>query len=467
MKRKSLPVLQNIEITGVAAEGNAISRIDNKVLFVPYVMPGDVIDVQITRKKSSYLEGRMLSLNKPSTSRIEPFCEHFGICGGCKWQHIPYAEQLKYKEQQVVDAFQRIGKINPGIIHPIIGSQNQIEYRNKLEYTFSDRRWLTSEELNDKSIIKNNGLGFHIPGMFDKVLDINTCHLQPMLSNHIRLAVKEFALNHNLTFNNIRGQVGILRNLIVRNNIQGEYMVILVVREFDPIVLEPLLNFILNQFPEIKSLYYAVNSKVNDTLEGIEPVLYSGDATITEFLGEMKFFISPKSFFQTNSSQAKILYDITLRFAELNGNEVVYDLYTGTGTIANFLANKCSKVIGIEYIEDAIHDARINSEINHIGNTIFIAGDMKDVLQDSIFKIYGKPDVIVIDPPRAGMHPDVVKTILEASPKKIIYVSCNPATQARDIALLSESYEIREIQPVDMFPHTHHVENIAHLIRKN
>ncbi len=466
MKKKPFPILRDIEITDIAAEGNAIARIENKVLFVPYVIPGDVIDVQITRKKSSFMEGKVVEIKKPSSLRLQPFCEHFGVCGGCKWQALPYAEQIKYKQKQVVDAFQRIGKIEVGKVHEILGSEKTEFYRNKLEYTFSDLRWLTQEEIQTGNPMEFRALGFHVPGMFDKIIDIRKCHLQADPSNEIRLKIKQFAFDHDIEFCNIRNHTGLLRNIIIRTTLSGKVMLIVVFQHNDSETINALLDYIASEFSQISALMYAINGKANDTLEGIDIISYRGDDHIVEEMEGLKFKIGPKSFYQTNSQQAYTLYKVARDFANLTGNEIVYDLYTGTGTIANFVAAKAQKVVGIEYVPEAIEDAKANSKYNNIENTSFFAGDMKDVLTESFIAANGKPDVMIIDPPRAGMHGDVVKTVLTALPERIVYVSCNPATQARDIALMNELYAVEAIQPVDMFPHTHHVENVALLVRK-
>lgn len=465
-RKKSLPVLTDVKIIDIAAEGNALAKIDNKVLFIPQGIPGDVVDVQLTRKRTSYMEGYIVNLKKPSSLRIEPFCEHFGVCGGCKWQHLPYSEQLKWKEKQVADSFHRIGKVEIGKINPILPSANIRYYRNKLEYTFSDNRWLPKEMITGAEFVKEPGAGFHIPGMFDKVLDINYCYHQPDPSNEFRLALKQFALENNFSFFNLRTKEGLLRNLIIRNTSTGEWMLIVVFGNNDASKIEATLGFLANKFPKINSLMYVVNTKVNDTIHDLEIKLFKGREYIIEEMEGLKFKVGPKSFYQTNSEQAYQLYKAARSMANLNGAEIVYDLYTGTGTIANFVAKQAHKVVGIEYVADAIEDAKENSKINAIDNTLFFAGDMKDVLTQSFIDEQGKPDVIITDPPRAGMHVSVVNAILYAKPQKIVYVSCNPATQARDIQLLSEVYKVDQIQPVDMFPHTHHVENVALLTTK-
>jgi 23S rRNA (uracil1939-C5)-methyltransferase len=410
----------------------------------------------------------VLRFREYSPDRIVPECEHFGTCGGCKWQHLPYSLQLRYKEKQVKDNLTRIGKIDLTEINPIIGSSEIFNYRNKLEFTFSNKRWLTSEEVQSGSAYeKECALGFHIPGLFDKVLDIKKCHLQPDPSNQIRNAVREYALKNDLSFFDLREQNGFLRNLVIRNSLEGNVMVIAVFFHEDVEKREGLLDYLASEFSQITSLFYVINSKKNDSLNDQNPVLYKGNDHLVEEMDGLKFRIGPKSFYQTNTRQALQLYRIARDFAELKGNEVVYDLYTGTGTIANFIARNAGKVIGIEYVDEAINDAKINSELNNIGNAFFFSGDMKDVLSDEFLGINGKPDVIITDPPRAGMHEDVVKVISKAGADRIVYVSCNPSTQARDILMLSEDYMVTRVQPVDMFPHTHHVENVVLLRKKN
>ena len=466
-RKKDLPLLEKVKITDIGSEGNAIARVENMVVFVPMLVPGDVVDIQVIRKRKKFMEGRVVKYHEYSPDRIKPRCIHFGVCGGCKWQHLPYPLQLKYKQKQVTDNLSRIGKVDLPETDPIIGSPEIYLYRNKLEYTFSHKRWLTNEEIRSAAEFdKENALGFHIPGLFDKVLDITECHLQPEPTNSVRNAVKEYARKNNLDFFDLREQEGFLRNLIVRNNLAGDVMVIVVFFRDDKQEREKLLDFISDKFPRITSLMYIINSKKNDSLGDQNPVLYRGDDYLIENMGGLSFRIGPKSFYQTNTRQAIQLYNTALEFSGFKGNEIVYDLYTGTGTIANFVAPHVAKVIGIEYVEEAVKDARMNSELNSISNALFFAGDMKDVLSDEFIAEQGHPDVIITDPPRAGMHEDVVKVILNASPGRIVYVSCNPATQARDIFLLSERYEVKRIQPVDMFPHTHHVENVVLLVRR-
>lgn len=466
-KKKELPLIENVEIVDVAAEGKAIAKVDDLVVFIPYVVPGDVIDLQITRKKNKYAEGKPVRFISYSPNRTEAFCEHFGICGGCKWQVLPYAEQLKYKQKQVEDNLTRIGKIELPDIHHILGSEKTQFYRNKLEFTFSNKKWLTLEQINSGESFDNmNALGFHIPGMFDKVLDIDKCWLQEDISNQIRNFIRQYCYDKNYTFFDLRNRGGLMRNLIVRTSTTGELMVIVVFYDDEKDQQQDLLTAVATEFPQITSLLYIVNQKANDTITDQEVLVWKGNDCIYEEMEGLKFKIGPKSFYQTNSEQAYNLYKIARDFANLSGDELVYDLYTGTGTIANFVASKAKKVVGIEYVEDAILDARVNSQINKIDNTLFYAGDMKDILTQDFINEHGRPDVIITDPPRAGMHDDVIKTILFAEPDRIVYVSCNPATQARDLSLLDEKYKVERVQPVDMFPHTHHVENVVLLAKK-
>jgi len=459
------PLLQNVEISAIGAEGKALARVDNKVVFVPWAAPGDIVDIQVTRKRKSYYEGFITQTHKKSPLRIEPFCKYFTTCGGCKWQHLPYKIQLDAKFQQVKDNLTRIAKIPLPELMPIVGSEETQFYRNKLEFTFSNRRWLTKDEM-DTDNVNMNGVGFHVPGMFDKVLDVEKCYLQPELSNRIRNEIRKFAFENHYTFFDIRNHHGLLRNTIVRNTLDGQWMVIVVFYEDEPDKISALLDHLKNTFPEISSLNYIVNQKANDSISDQEVITYHGKSFLLETMGNLQFKVGPKSFYQTNSKQAFELYKIAANFANLTGNEIVYDLYTGTGTIANFVAEKSQKVIGIEYIEEAISDARVNSELNHIANTVFYAGDMKDLLTEELFAKHGKPDVIITDPPRAGMHKDVVETIVNSNADKIVYISCNPATQARDLELLGVKYQVTAIQPVDMFPHTHHIENVVLLEKK-
>ena len=462
------PMLNRILITDIGAEGNAIARVEGQVVFIPMLVPGDVVDIRITRKRRNYLEGRVIRFHEYSPDRIKPLCRHFGVCGGCKWQHLPYELQLKYKEKQVTDTLTRIGKVRPDEILPVVASDDVYYYRNKLEYTFSDRRWFTKEELEaETDFAGKDALGFHVPGFFDKVLDIKECHLQPEPSDSIRNAVRRYAHRKGLSFFNLRQQSGFLRNLIIRSSGSGDIMVIVVFFLDEQERIEGLLDYLSEEFPRITSLWYIINRKKNDSLADQEPVLYRGDDHLTEEIDGLKFRVGPKSFFQTNTRQAEKLYAIAREFAGLTGKETVYDLYTGTGTIAAYMASRAARVTGIEYIEEAVQDARINSEINNIKNTEFFSGDLKDVLSGSFFRDHGYPDVVITDPPRAGMHPDVVRSIMEAGSGKIVYISCNPATQARDISMLAERYEVEKVQPVDMFPQTHHVENVALLKLKN
>ena len=466
-KKKNLPFFENIEITGVAAEGKALVRINDIVCFVPNCVPGDIVDLQITKKKHSFMEAKVLRIVEPSKVRCEARCKHFGVCGGCKWQILPYAEQLKYKQQQIVDNLTRIGKIELPEISPILGSKHIYAYRNKLEFTCADRKWLPWEEIEaagglDK-IDSTYGLGFHIPNCFDKVLDIEECHLMPDINNRIRNGVREYARTHGLTFYNEHTHEGQVRTLILRNNHKGELMLIVSFGEKVTEACMQLLEYLHNEFPEIISLLYVENQKFNDTIGDLEVKTYFGQEYILEEMEGLQFKVGPKSFYQTNTEQAYELYKVAREFAELTGDELVYDLYTGTGTIANFVSCKAKEVIGIEYVPEAIEDAKVNSKINNIENTRFFAGDMKDILNDAFVAKYGRPDVIITDPPRAGMHEDVVNVILKAAPKRIVYVSCNPATQARDLALLDAKYKVTKVQPVDMFPHTQHVENVVQL----
>ncbi|MBD5230182.1 MAG: 23S rRNA (uracil(1939)-C(5))-methyltransferase RlmD [Bacteroidales bacterium] len=463
-KKKVLPLLEGINITDVAAEGNAIARVDNMVVFIPYGAPGDVADVKIDRKKHSFMEGHIERLVEPSPIRVEPRCEHFGVCGGCRWQHLPYQFQIEAKQHQVKDALDRIAKIEYPEIMPILGSKQIYGYRNKMEYTFSNRCWLTFEQMRSgEEFPDRDAAGFHIPGAFDKVLDIKNCHLQDDLGNRIRLFVKQYCKDNNLPFYDLRAQHGFIRTLMIRIASTGEVMVVAVAGSDDVTAVEIMLNALSKQFPEITSLHYVINLKVNDSIADQEVIHFAGKPYIEEEMEGLKFRVGPKSFYQTNSLQAYELYKVVRNFAELTGDELVYDLYTGTGTIANFVSHKARHVIGIEYVKEAIDDAIINSEANGITNTEFYAGDMKDVLTDEFIEKHGQPDVMIVDPPRAGMHQDVVDVILRARPRRIVYVSCNPATQARDLQLLNEAYRVEAVQPVDMFPHTHHVENVVAL----
>lgn len=467
MARGKKPLLENIEIKKIAAEGKSIAYVDEKVLFVPNTVPGDIVDVQVTRKRKSFLEGFIVNVRKYSDIRTEPFCSHFGICGGCKWQNLPYQLQTEFKQQEIIDNLQRIGKVELQNVSPIIGSPKTTYYRNKLEYTFCNKRFLTREEIaNGQDIDRTPAVGFHVPGLFDKVIDIKKCYLQAEPSNGVRNFIREYAIEHELSFYDIREQAGFLRTLIIRTSSTGEVMVIVTFGEENREAREGLLNAIVQQFPEITSLMYVINEKMNDTITDQEVICFHGNDYIFEQMEDLKFKIGPKSFYQTNSEQAYNLYAKTRELAGLTGKETVYDLYTGTGTIANFVARNAQKVIGIEYVPEAIEDAKINSALNNIHNTVFYAGDMKDVLNEEFIRRHGHPDVIITDPPRAGMHKDVVDTILKAAPDRIVYVSCNSATQARDLALMDADYKVMAVQAVDMFPHTHHVENIVLLHRR-
>ena len=466
-KRRELPLYEGVEITGVAAEGKAIAKVDGMTVFVPFVIPGDVVDIQTYRKRKSFAEGRVMRFVEYSEDRVEPVCEHFGVCGGCKWQMLPYPLQLKNKQQQIEDNLTRIGKVELPEIMPILGAPETTFYRNKLEFTFSNKRWLTEKEIgSEKEFTNMDALGFHIPGMFDKVLDINKCWLQDDVSNQIRNSVREFCLQNKFEFFDIRAQVGLMRTLIIRTTSTGELMVIVVFFKDDEERRNMLMKHLADTFPQITSLLYIINEKKNDTITDQEVITYKGNDCIYEEMEGLKFKIGPKSFYQTNSEQAYNLYKVAREFAQLSETDLVYDLYTGTGTIANFIARSVSKVVGIEYVEEAIEDAKENSAANGIGNTLFFAGDMKDILNQAFILEHGRPDVLITDPPRAGMHTDVVEAILFANPKRIVYVSCNPATQARDLNLLDANYKVTRVQPVDMFPHTHHVENVVLLERK-
>ncbi len=465
--------MEKVTITDVAAEGKAIAKVDDLVVFIPYVVPGDIVDLQIKRKKNKYAEAEAVKFHEYSPIRAVPFCEHYGVCGGCKWQVLPYSEQIKYKQKQVTDNLTRIGKIELPEISPILGSEKIQFYRNKLEFTFSNKRWLTNEEVKENVVYEQmNAVGFHIPNAFDKVLAIEKCWLQDDISNRIRNAVRDYAYEHDYTFINLRSQEGMLRNMIVRTSTTGELMVIIICKieedneEKEMGLFKQLLQHVADKFPEITSLLYIVNNKRNDTITDLDVCVFKGNDHIFEEMEGLRFKIGPKSFYQTNSEQAYNLYKITRNFAGLTGNELVYDLYTGTGTIANFVAKQARQVIGIEYVPEAIEDAKVNADINGIKNTLFFAGDMKDMLTQEFINEYGRPDVIITDPPRAGMHQDVIDVILFAEPKRIVYVSCNPATQARDLALLDVKYKVTAVQPVDMFPHTHHVENVVLLEKK-
>ena len=506
-KHKPLPLLEGIEIEAVAAEGKCLFHWQDMVVFVPWCVPGDVCDVQIRRKKHSYAEGEVVRFIKYSNVRATPFCQHFGVCGGCKWQNLPYEEQLRFKQQQVFDQLSRIGKIELPPFRPILGSVKIREYRNKLDFGCANKRYLTKEQFESEesrmapevaeaespagnacdptaaiglkegaprptprtSLKDHPAIGFHITGAFDKILPIEQCWLMDDLHNQIRNEIRDYAVSHRLTFFDLRAQVGLLRDVIIRNSASGEWMVIVQFHydeEGDEQKATALLEHIADKFPQISSLMYVNNQKCNDTIGDLDILTFRGADHIFELMEDLRFKVGPKSFYQTNTEQALHLYTVARDFAALTGEELVYDLYTGTGTIANFVARSARRVIGIEYVPEAIEDAKINSDINHIDNTLFYAGDMKDILTDDFIARHGRPDVIITDPPRAGMHPDVVKTILRAAPKRIVYVSCNPATQARDLQDLDADYRVAEVQPVDMFPHTPHVENVVLLIRR-
>ena len=466
-KRKPLPILEKVEIEAVAAEGKCVAHVNDMVVFVPFVVPGDVVDLQVRKKRHSYCEATVVRIVQPSPIRIAPKCEHFGICGGCKWQNLPYKEQLAAKQQQVIDQLTRIGKVELPEISPILGSEKTEEYRNKLEFACSNKRWYTKEELEalpEGVGLAQGAIGFHITGAFDKIYPIEKCVLMDDYCNKVRNAIYNYALGHNLTFFDIREQHGLLRDIMMRNSNTGEWLV-LVQFHYDEAGDEEramnLMQFISDEFQEITSLLYVDNQKGNDTFNDLELTVFKGNDHIFELMEDLRFKVGAKSFYQTNTDQAYHLYSVARNFANLTGNELVYDLYTGTGTIANFVAKKAKKVIGIEYVPEAIEDAKVNSEINNIANTLFYAGDMKDILTEEFIKQHGRPDVIITDPPRAGMHADVVNVILGAHPQRIVYVSCNPATQARDLALLDKDYRVVAVQPVDMFPHTPHVENVV------
>lgn len=447
-----------------------MAKVNELVIFVPYVVPGDVVDLQVKRKKNHYAEAVAVKFHEKSPLRTEPFCSHFGVCGGCKWQCLSYEEQLKYKQKQVFDNLTRIGKVELPEFRPILGSEKTRFYRNKLEFTFSNKRWLTEEEVKqDVKYDQMNAVGFHIPGAFDKVLAIDKCWLQDDISNQIRNAVRDYAYAHDFPFFDLRTQEGLLRNIMIRTSSTGELMVVLQCKVTDDEghrKMEEILQFMADSFPQITSLMYVINNKCNDTIGDLDVEVFKGNDHIFEEMEGLRFKVGPKSFYQTNSEQAYNLYKVAREFAGLTGNELVYDLYTGTGTIANFVARQARKVVGIEYVPEAIEDAKVNSALNGIDNTLFYAGDMKDILTNDFIAEHGRPDVIITDPPRAGMHNDVIDVILAAEPKCIVYVSCNPATQARDLQLLDGKYKVTAVQPVDMFPHTHHVENVVQLERR-
>ena len=476
-KHKPLPLLEHITIESVAAEGKCIFHYDDKVVFVPFCVPGDVVDVQITKKKHSFMEGRVERIISYSKVRETPMCEHFGICGGCKWQNLPYEEQLKAKQQQVFDQLTRIGKVELPPFQPILGSVKTKEYRNKLEFGCANKRWYTKEEIaalppkeeGQEGNLSESAIGFHITGAFDKIYPIKKCWLMDDLHNEIRNEISRYAKENSISFYDIRAQHGLLRDLMMRNSNTGEFMLLVQFhydKEGDEQKAMQLLQHIADTFPQITSLIYVDNQKGNDTFGDLELTTFKGTDFIYETMEDLKFKVGPKSFYQTNTDQAYHLYCVARSFAQLTGGELVYDLYTGTGTIANFVAHQAKQVIGIEYVPEAIEDAKENSHVNGINNTLFYAGDMKDILTDDFIQEHGQPDVIITDPPRAGMHADVVKVILNAAPKRIVYVSCNPATQARDLQLMDADYKVAAVQPVDMFPHTPHVENVVLLERR-
>ena len=466
-KRRDYPLIEGLKITTLAAEGKAMGRVDEQVVFVPMTVPGDVVDVQICKKHRRYMEGRVVRFVEKSPMRTEPFCSHFGVCGGCKWQNLPYEEQLRQKTAQVRDQLTRIGRIELPEVRDCMGSAATQFYRNKLEFTFADRRWLTYEEIAQGGDIESApALGFHIPGCFDKVLDIDKCWLQADISNRIRLETKRFCIDNGYSFHNARAHEGLMRTIIIRTASTGEVMVIVVFNENDREKIDALMNHLGDMFPEITSLVYMINDKWNDSLGDREPICFRGKDHIIESMEGLQFKVGPKSFYQTNSAQAYELYKVAREAADLSGDEILYDLYTGTGTIANFCARRARKVVGIEYVAEAIEDARVNSAINGIDNTVFYAGDMKDVLSDEFVERNGRPDVVILDPPRAGVDEPVIEVIKRAAPRRIVYVSCNPATQARDLALLDDMYRVEMVQPVDMFPHTHHVENVVKLVKR-
>ncbi len=466
-KKKPLPILENIQITDCAAEGKSLARVNDMVVFVPFCVPGDIVDLQVRKKRHSYMEAEVVRFVEKSAVREEPFCEHFGVCGGCKWQNLPYDKQLEMKQRQVYEQLTRIGKVELPEFMPILGSRKIREYRNKLEFGCSNKRWMTREEIaSGEPAGEMRAIGFHITGAFDKILPIHNCHLMDGLQNEIRNFIYQYAIDNDLTFFDLRQQTGLLRDVMVRNSNTGEWMVLVQFHydeEGDRERSLQLMEALADRFPQITSLLYVDNQKCNDTFGDLELTLYKGNDHIFEIMEGLRFKVGPKSFYQTNTDQAYHLYSVARQFAGLTGEEVVYDLYTGTGTIANFVARSAKKVVGIEYVPEAIEDAKVNSDINGIGNTLFFAGDMKDILTDEFIAGHGRPDVIITDPPRAGMHPDVVETILRAKPRRIVYVSCNPATQARDLQLLDRLYKVVAVQPVDMFPHTPHVENVVAL----
>lgn len=466
MRKREELIIEDLEILDAGAEGKAIARYNDIVVFIAYAVPGDIVDVRIVSKKRRFMEGVILNFKKKSHLRVEPVCQHFGLCGGCKWQCMDYSAQLDYKRNQIEDNFVRIGKLNIPTIPPVVGADPIYYYRNKLEYAFADRRWLLASEISDESIPQSEGLGFHVPKIFDKVIDISTCYLQAEPSNTIRNTIRSYCLEHNLSFYNARQWTGLMRNIVIRTTPDGQLMLIVVFGYLDDAIF-PMLSFLSTEFPEITSLNYVINEKKNDTISDLTVHLYEGVPYLEEYMEDLIFRVGPISFYQTNSKQAYKLYSIAREFAQLTGNEIVYDLYTGTGTIANFIARIALKVVGVEYVEPAIEDAKSNSQLNNITNTTFYAGDMAKVLNRQFVETNGRPDVIITDPPRAGMHPDVISQLLEIEAQRIVYVSCNAASQARDLALLEEKYSITKVQPVDMFPHTHHIENVVCLELKS
>jgi len=458
--------LQKVTIEKVAAEGKCLARVHNKVVFVSHVAPGDVVDLRVTKRKKRHFEAVPTHFHSYSPDRVEPFCAHFGLCGGCKWQHLPYQTQLAHKQAEVQDQLERIGKVALPPIAPILPSAQTQFYRNKLEFTFSHFRWLEPQEVAQKEAAELRGVGFHVPGRWDRVMHISKCWLQPEPSNQIRLAIHNYALAHNLSYYNLKEQHGLLRGMVLRNTNTGQFMLIVQFGQEEPALIKGLLSHLQETFPQISSLYYVVNTKANDTFHDLDLQLFAGKPHIIEQMEDLQFMVGPKSFYQTNAQQAYELYKVARNYAELQGHERVYDLYTGTGTIANFVARQAKEVVGLEYVPEAIEDAKANSQLNGIDNTRFFAGDMKDLLSADFLAQQGQPDVVITDPPRAGMHPKVVEMLLQAAPQKIVYVSCNAATQARDLALLDEAYQVTKVQPVDMFPQTHHVENVVQLVKR-
>ncbi len=466
-KDKELPILENLRIIDAGAEGKAIARHDNRVVFIPFAAPGDLVDAQVTLRKSTFMEARIIKIHEKSDVRIEPACRHYGLCGGCRWQHLDYKAQTAYKQKQVTDALTRIGHLELPEISQIAGAPATYYYRNKLEYTFSNRKWLTGGPNNIDPDDRNmNALGYHLPGMFDRVFDVEDCMLQPEPSNQMRLWMRDFAIENELTFWNVKTWQGLLRNFVIRTSNSGDLMVIVIFGEDNPVSIQMVMENLTQRFPAITSAMWVVNTKRNDVFADLDIHLYKGEPYIREKMEDLTFRVGPVSFFQTNARQALTLYKYAREFAALTGEELVYDLYTGTGTIANFVARRCHRVVGIEYVESAVRDARVNSSINRIENTDFVAGDMAKTLDEKFVLKHGRPQVVITDPPRAGMHPDVIKRIIEMSPRRVVYISCNPATQARDLALMADHYSINRVQPVDMFPQTHHVENVVLLVRK-